>query len=193
MEIVKLSQKVINKASDVIKNGGVVVFPTDTVYGLICDSGNKKAIEKIFKIKKRPKGKPISIFVNNIETAKKFAKINKKNEEFLLNNWPGPTTAVLKIKKNVLSAIHQGKKTIGVRISNYKLINELILNNKAPIAETSANISGGPATIEIKKVLEYFENKKFRPDLIIDAGNLPERRPSKVIDLTNNKIKILRK
>lgn len=193
MKIIKIKAKgAVEIALNVIKDGGVVVFPTDTVYGLICDSNNKEAVEKIFKIKKRSKGKPISIFVNDIDAAKKFTKVSKKNERFLMNNWPGAITAVLEKRVNIFTAIHQGKNTIGVRIPDYLPINKLISGNNAPIAETSANISGEPATTEIKKVLKYFKDKDPAPDLIIDAGDLPKRRPSKVVDLTGSKINIIR-
>ncbi len=192
MKVVKQSKQSQALAIRTIKAGGVVVFPTDTVYGLICDAFNKKAVEKIFKIKKRPKGKSISIFVNDLKSAKEFAKINLKYEKFLKKSWPGAITAVLKPKRKLPPNISQGKGTIGVRVPNYKLIDGLILKNKAPLAETSANISGQPATTKINEVLNYFIDAKFRPDLIIDAGNLPERGPSKVVDLTGDKIKILR-
>lgn len=188
MEILKLNQKsykkVLEKAIKAIKGGRVLICPTDTVYGLICDGTNKEAVKKIFKIKKRPRKKPISIFVQDIKTAKRFAYINKDQERFLQKMWPGKITAVLKSK--------QEKRTTGVRIPNYKLVLDLIKQTNLPLAESSANISGKPASTEIKEVLKQFKNQQYQPDLIIDAGNLKKSRPSTVIDLRVLPFKILR-
>lgn len=195
-EILKINQKnfkeIVKIAIKAIQQGKAIVCPTDTVYGLLCDATNKKAVERIFKIKKRPKGKPISIFIKNIKMAKKFAKINKNQEKFLKKVWPGAVTAVLKPKKILPENISQGKNTIGVRIPNYKLIIELINKIHRPLAETSANISGKPASTEIREVLMQFKNRKYQPDLVISAGDLPKSKPSTVLDLMVFPPKILR-
>lgn len=196
MRILKLSSKkfkeIIRVAAESIRKGKVMVCPTDTVYGLISDATNEKAVKKIFEIKKRPKGKPISIFVKDIKMAKEFAKIDKNQERFLRKVWPGALTAVLNPKKNLPKNISQGKNTIGVRVPNHKLIIDLVRQLKVPLAETSANVSGQPATTRIKEVLKQFGNQRYCPDLIIDAGNLPKSKPSKVLDLTKSPPKILR-
>jgi L-threonylcarbamoyladenylate synthase len=188
MEILKINsqnfKRVIEKVIKFIKEGKVIVFPTDTVYGLIANATDKKAVEKIFKIKKRKKGKEIPIFVKDLKMAKKLAKIEKSEEEFLKKVWPGKVTVILK-KKN------QGK--IGLRIPKYRLVNLLLEKLKKPLTGTSANISGRPASTEIKKIIKQFENQKIKPDLIVDAGNLKPAKPSTVIDLTTQRPKIQRK
>lgn len=182
MEIIRPDFK---KAAKAIKEGKVLVCPTDTVYGLICDAANKKAVIRLYKIKRRPKSKPIPIFVSDIKMAKKFAEINWKQEKFLKKFWPGAVTAVLPSR---------GKKgTVGVRIPHYDWLLHLVEQLGRPLAETSANISGKHAAIEIKEVLRYFKNKKYKPDLVLDGGDLKPNKPSKVIDLTGKKAKILRK
>lgn len=185
-------RKVVEKAVRVIKKGGVAVFPTDTVYGLLADAGNKKAVGKIFKIKKRPKTKPLAIFVKDIKMAKNYAFINKKQEKFLKKNWPGKFTAILKSKNNLSEGVAAKNKTIGIRIPDYKLIDSLFEKINFPLAQTSANISGNPATTKIKEVLEQFIAKRVTPDLIIDAGDLPKNQPSRIVDLTAEEIKIIR-
>lgn len=196
MEFLKISKKnfrkVVKIASRLIQEGKVLVCPTDTVYGLICDATNKRAVKKLFDIKKREIKKPIPIFVKNIKTAKKFARIDENQEEFLKEVWPGKVTVVLKRKKgDRLYGIP--KETIGLRIPNYKLINQLLLIINRPLTGTSANISGKPSSTKIKEIIKQFRNQKYQPDLMIDAGNLPESRPSTVIDLTGRKPKVLRK
>jgi len=180
----------INEAVKIIRQGGVVICPTDTVYGLLADTNNENAIRKIFKIKKRSKGKPIPIFVKDIEMAKELAFIDKKQEKFLKMVWPGKVTVVLK-RKNVLPRILFGnKKTIGLRIPDYKLISLLLKKLNYPLTGTSANISGKPASTKIKEVLKQFGKEKA--DLVLNYGDLKFSLPSIVIDLTGRNIKILR-
>lgn len=177
MEVIKPN---LQKAVDAVKDGKVLVCPTDTVYGLICDADNKKAVEKIYKIKNRPKNKFLPIFVRDIEMAKKLVEINSKQEEFLKKVWPGAVTVVIEKKRSAL------------RIPNNKFLINLI-KRVGPLAETSANISGEPSTAKIKEVLKYFKGREYQPDLVLDAGDLKPARPSKVIDLTGPKSVILRK
>ena len=184
--------KDFKKADEIIlrflKQGKVAICPTDTVYGLICDATNKKAVEKLFKIKKRQKTKPIPIFVKNVKMAKELAFIDKEQEKFLKKVWPGKVTVILKAK-GVLSSDDK----IGLRIPDYKLITDLFKKFNKPLTGSSANISGKPASIKIKEVLKQFEKEKIQADLVIDVGNLKKAKPSTVIDLTDKKPKILRK
>lgn len=194
MEVIKITfgnrAKIINKLAQEIKGGRVVVFPTDTVYGLLCDSANRQAAERIFKIKERPRTKPLAVFVKNIEAAKKIAHISGKQEKILENS---SVTAILRAKNKKLSPLVYKNNTIGVRIPSYGLLNLLLEKYKKPLAQTSANISGRPATTKMKEVLNQFAKKQARPNLVINAGDLPKAKPSKIIDLTGEKTKVLRK
>jgi len=182
----------INELLKIIRQGGVVVSPTDTVYGLLADATNATAIKKIFKIKKRPKEKPIPLFIKDIKMAKRFAYINKKQENLLKLFWPGKVTAVLKRKNNLPRIIFGNEKTIGLRIPNFRLINTLLKKLDRPLTGTSANISGKPASTKIREVLKQFKSAKEKPDLILNYGNLKFSLPSIVIDLTSKTTKILR-
>ncbi len=194
MEILKLKKnnflKIIKKISNEIKKGGVMVLPTDTVYGLIADATNKIAVEKVFKVKKREKEKPLPIFVKDLKMAKALAFINKEQEKFLKKVWPGKVTVVLKRKKTKLFGVD--KKTIGLRVPNYKFINQLLMIINSPLIGTSANISGEPASTKIKEVLKQFEDQEYQPDFVLNVGNLAKGRPSVIIDLTEKEPKILR-
>jgi tRNA threonylcarbamoyl adenosine modification protein (Sua5/YciO/YrdC/YwlC family) len=191
-------QEKINKIVEELKKGKIIVFPTDTVYGLVADASNKKAVDKVFKIKQREKTKKLPIFIENFETARKIAKISKNQEKFLKKVWPGKTTVIFK-KRPGLKIYGTEEKTIALRIPDYKLINVLLEKTKIPLTGTSANISEKPASGKIKIILKQFQNQpstKFdggQPDLIIDAGNLKPSKPSTVIDLTGSRLKILRK
>lgn len=203
MKLLKTEQgnsgEIIKKALKFIKEGKVLVCPTDTVYGLVADATNKKAVERLFRIKKRKTGKPIPIFVKDVKMAREVALIDKKQERFLKKVWSGKTTAVFKRTRPRQCSGLRGKiygvdkKTIGLRIPNYKLVNILLKKINHPLTGTSANISGMPASTKIKEVVRQFRNENHQPDLLIDAGNLPRSRPSTVVDLTGKKPKILRK
>ncbi len=175
-----------------IKKGKVIVCPTDTIYGLIADAANKEAVERIFKIKKRSKRKPLPIFVKDLKQAKKIARIDKKQENFLKAVYPGKITTVLERRKMEKNIYGVDKKTIALRIPRYKLIIELIRKTNYPLVETSVNISNQPPITKIEEIIKHFKNRKLQPDLIIDAGNLPKSKPSTVIDLTVSPPKILR-
>ncbi len=193
MEKLKISPRNLNSAIKevikVIKKGGVIVCPTDTVYGLIADATNEKAVKKVFQIKKRTFQKPIPIFFKDLKMAKRLAVINKSQEKFLKKVWPGKVTVVLgaKTKKLPKGIINRDQK-IGLRIPNYKLVNILLEKLNFPLTGTSANISGKPESTKIKEILNQFTNQKQKPDLILDAGNLKPSLPSTVIDLENFKI-----
>ena len=219
MKVLRVNQKGFKKAVKIVlklvKQGKIIVCPTDTVYGLIADATNKKAVEKIFKIKKRPRRKPIPVFVKDIKMAKNLAKINKKQEKFFKKVWftrpnfrkcpqkkmveiapkiwagKGKITVVLK-RKEKKQIYGVDKKTIALRIPNYKLVNILLQKLNLPLTGTSGNISRKPASTKIKEVINQFKNQKYQPDLIIDVGNLPKSKPSKVLDLTTSPPKVLR-
>lgn len=188
-------KKIVKKVAKIIREGGIIISPTDTVYGLIADAQNKKAVKKIFKIKKRKEEKPIPIFVKDLKMAKNLAYLDKSQEKFLKKVWLGKVTVVLKAKSKKIAKGLLGKdKKIGLRIPNYKLLNILLEKLNHPLTSTSANISGKPASTKLEEVLKQFENQPpttfggGQPDLILDAGNLESSLPSTVIDLTNFKI-----
>lgn len=103
MKILKLSSKnqkeIIEEVRKAIKEEKVIVLPTDTVYGLVCDATNEKAVEKVFKIKRRKIGKPIPIFIKDLKMAKKLAFVDKRQEKFLKKMWPGKVTVILRPKR----------------------------------------------------------------------------------------------
>lgn len=203
MRILRIAQKNFSKITKEVtkslERGEVIICPTDTVYGLLCDAFNEEAVRKLFKIKKRLLQKPVPIFVKNLKMAKKLAFINKNQEEFLKKFWPGKTTFIFKRKKRLPKILFGKKTTIGLRIPDYKLVNVLLQKLDKPLTGTSANISGRPFSTKIKEVIPQFKNQlptKFdreQPDLVLDAGNLKPAKPSTIIDLTHKKPKILRK
>lgn len=201
MKVIKIQNKE-QKITEIIwrnlEQGKIIVLPTDTVYGLVCDARNERAVKRIFQIKKRLLNKPIGIFVKDIKMAKEVAEISAEHEKLLKTKWPGKFTFILKRQSDKLSRINRDlkfvgtDKTIGIRVPDYELISNIFKKIDFPLAQTSANISGQPASVKINQVLKQFENQAIKPDLVIDAGNLPESDPSTIIDLIGKEPKILR-
>jgi L-threonylcarbamoyladenylate synthase len=189
------SPKAVEKAVEYLQRGQVIICPTDTIYGFLADATNNKAVQRIFDIKGREKDKPLPVFVKNLEMAKKYALIDDGMEAFLDEIWPGKITVALPTKDNSdLSLLICGnKKTVGLRIPDYKLIREILEKFNKPLTGTSANIAGMPSTVKIDVVFKQFEDREMRPDLVLNGGNLPENNPSTIIDFSSDKPKIIRK
>ena len=191
MKIIKENKENVEEVVTALRNGAVLVMPTDTVYGLVCDANNEKAIEKIFGIKKRNRSEPLPIFVRDIEMAKEYAIIDEKQEEFLNKNWPGAVTVILESRDSLPELVTKNE-TVGMRMPKYDFLNLVLENFGKPLAQTSANISGEPATTEIKQALDQFNGQAAQPDLVVDAGDLPKADPSAIFDLTKNVLTRLR-
>jgi L-threonylcarbamoyladenylate synthase len=188
MEIIKEKELIISEIVEYLKQGRILICPTDTVYGFICDAENNEAVEKIFELKNREKNKPLPVFVENIKMAEDFAVISDEQKETLKKNWPGAVTYVLDAVPGLSEMVYKNN-TIAMRIPNYDLVIKILKNFKKPLAQTSANISGTEATTKIKDVLSQF----FGTDIvIIDSGDLPDTKPSTIIDLIDNN-KVIRK
>ena len=182
------SKKVIED----LKQGKVVAIKTDTVYGLICDANNIDACDKIYKIKKREKRKPLAIFVKSVDEVKKYvleSEISKEIERIIEKYWPGPLTIILKKKKNLLEHITEGTDNIGIRIPNDKFLLEILNKINFPLAQTSCNISGES---EYKNVTEIENKLGSKVDLIVDGGEINDTKASTIIMIIKNKIKVIR-
>lgn len=189
----KTKKQLIRLAADVLAGGGLIVVPSDTIYGLAVDASNEKAVNKLFDFKSRIPGKAISVFVSDFEMAKKYVKISKKNLNILKKILPGPYTAVLPSCHKLVKSLESEKGTLGIRIVKNDFISNLLKKFGRPITATSANMSGQSPHYFVSSFLNSLsEKKKKEIDLIVDFGKLPRRKPSTVIDLTTSKIKILR-
>lgn len=190
MEVVALAgdntPEVLRNVLQVLKSGGTAVIPTDTVYGLAADALHSEAVRRVFAIKTRQGKNPLPVFVASLEKAEELARIeNGKVREFLEKVWPGKVSCVLKARKEVPQAIKAADGTIALRIPNHDFALNLLRAFGRPLTGTSANISGIPPHTKIQELIEEFEKAELKPDLIIDAGDLPESLPSTVVDLTS--------
>ncbi|MEK9209524.1 MAG: L-threonylcarbamoyladenylate synthase [Patescibacteria group bacterium] len=188
------------KSIGFLKAGGVVVAPTDTVYGILGDVFNQKTLEKVFLVKGRNFNNPLPIFVDSFEMLDRVAFVkNKEVEEFLKKSWPGKITCVLPSRGWMPLEVREGSSplpsdrlNIAVRIPDHHFLLELIKRFGGPLTGTSANYSGRGPYAEIEKVISEFKHLPIKPDLIIDAGDLPQSKPSAIFDCTVWPPKILR-
>lgn len=185
-------EEIVKEAVKAIEKGRVIVSSTDTVYGLLADATNKKAVHKALLIKGREKGKPFPIFVRDIAMAKSLARVSSRQETILKKSWPGKITLVLE-SRGKLPKETGTKEYIGLRIPKHKLVQEILEQTKRPFIGTSANLAGKPSLSEGKAVIAQFQKRKHKPDMVFDAGKLPRSQVSKVIDITKTQPKILRK
>ncbi len=183
---------ILGETIDVLKKGGLVIFPSDTVYGLLCDATNEQAVQKLIKFKNRPPGKAISVFCN-FDLANQLVKINSQQSTILKQILPGPFTVILPSKHKVNKLLESEKGTLGIRVPMYRYIEVLVNKFKKPITATSANTAGRPPHYSVSTLLDELSEKQRKLiDLVIDAGQLPRNKPSTVIDLTQPDVKILR-
>ncbi|AEG18789.1 L-threonylcarbamoyladenylate synthase [Methanobacterium paludis] len=193
MKIVKINSKKpenekIALAKKILRNGGIVVYPTDTVYGIGANIFDEKAVQKVYFAKKRSRSKPISICLSRIEDIKEVACIDRDTERIARKILPGPFTLILKKKEGVSPLLTAGEDKIGVRIPDSRICKEL--SEDFPITTTSANISGMKVPESADGVVKQLGDSV---DLILDAGVFEHAVPSTVIDMTVFPLKILRK
>ncbi|HEX8923236.1 MAG TPA: L-threonylcarbamoyladenylate synthase [Patescibacteria group bacterium] len=196
MEIVNLKkyQEAIKKAAETVKSGGLILFPSDTVYILVVDPTNQKAVEKLLGFKNRWTGKAISVAVTDKKMAQDYVELTENAEMIYKNLLPGPFTVVSRGKHKTAKGIEAEDGTLGIRIPDNKAIHDLVEAAGVPITATSANLSGRSPHYSVESFRKTLTKKKTEMiDLIIDGGKLPKNKPSTVIDATEPELKILRR
>jgi len=183
-------QEAIELAASIIHNGGLVAFPTETVYGLGADAMNENAVRKIFEAKGRPADNPCIVHVDSRDMLDRVAGgVGAKAERLIQKFWPGPLTLVLERKPEVASSVSAGLSTVAVRMPGNRIALEMIRAARTPIAAPSANASGKPSPTTAAHVLEDLGG---RIDLILDGGTTNIGIESTVLDVTTDPPMILR-
>ncbi len=181
----------IGLAARIIKKGGLVVFPTETVYGLGCNALDKKAVTKIFQVKKRDQGKPLPILIGQKKDLILLVKtIPPLAQKLMKRYWPGPLTLVFHKSKLISALVTGGEKKVAVRLPDSRLVRALVRRAGVPLIGTSANLSGQGSISSVEKVIKQFRNKV---DLIIDSGELKKSKVSTVVDVTGKELLVLRR
>ncbi|HBW48124.1 TPA: threonylcarbamoyl-AMP synthase, partial [bacterium] len=189
-KILKSNTVGIKEAAEILRCGGLVAFPTETVYGLGANGLSETAVKLIFKAKNRPDNNPLILHVSSLEMASEVAyEIPVIGKKLLEKFWPGPLTLVVKKSDKVPVNVSAGGKTVALRMPDHPIALSLIKEAGFPIAAPSANISGKPSPIEAGDVLSDLDGKI---DAVIDGGKCRVGLESTVVDVTQNKVKILR-
>ncbi|SFA82505.1 L-threonylcarbamoyladenylate synthase [Acetitomaculum ruminis DSM 5522] len=186
-----IDMDIIRQASDIIKNGGLVVFPTETVYGLGGDGMLPSASKKIYEAKGRPSDNPLIIHISSISELENYVKDIPCNAKILMDNfWPGPMTLIFNKKEEVPYETTGGLETVAIRMPSHPIANALIKESKTGIAAPSANLSGRPSPT---KASHCIEDLSGRVDMIIDGdkGHIIGLE-STIIDVTGDVPMILR-
>ncbi len=183
------SLKAIAEAAATIRAGGLVVYPTETVYGLGTDACSDEAVAKVFTAKVRPIEDPISVAVNSLEMARQFTQLTPKAEVIFKKFLPGPLTVILEAKPSISKLLTAGTGKVGVRVPDHPVALKLLDFVGGPITSTSANITGKPAPTTVREALDQIGKSV---DLALDAGKCKLGVPSTVVDLTKEPFEVLR-
>ena len=172
------------KAKNILKEGGIVIFPTETAYGIAADALNEKAIDKVYEAKGRPREKGLTTIVDSLETVERHAEISSKEKKIVEEFMPGPLTLIAEKKGNVPKNLNE---KFVFRISSGEVANKL--SEFGPITATSANISGEKTSYAVKDISDRLLNKV---DHVIDAGRLDQGPTSTIIEIENGRIMVHR-
>ena len=177
----------IRKSVEIIENGGVIIFPTDTVYGIGCNPYDVNAVKKIYEIKSREKIKSLPVLVSSIEIVKQISIIDEFTEKIIKKYWPGPLTLILKLKdKNLKESLNLEDK-IAVRIPN-SVCTLKLLNKCNLLVGTSANVSGDSSFTDPQECMKNVKNY----DIFVDGGTITSKGESTIIEIENEKIHVIR-
>ena len=183
-------EKAFSRCRDVLHAGGVIVYPTDTLYGLGADPKNPDAVRKLFTIKCRQADQPILLLIKDANEVRDWAAdITPRAEELMKKFWPGPLTLVFKARPEVMAELTGGAGTIGLRVPGNTLTRQLLASLGIALTGTSANITGkpGPRTAQ-----EAAEGIGEMVDMVLDGGGTEGGDPSTVVDVSADEPKVIR-
>ncbi|PIR74797.1 MAG: threonylcarbamoyl-AMP synthase [Candidatus Magasanikbacteria bacterium CG10_big_fil_rev_8_21_14_0_10_47_10] len=194
MHIISKSDINIEDIVLALEQGKIIVYPTETCYGLGCDMENDVAVQRIFAIKKRQQEKSVLVIVHDIAMVQRYVVWNEILERLAEQYWPGPLTIVAPLRDdvNVAVGISAEDKTLAFRVSDYPLAHDICQALGRPLVSTSANIASFESPYDIASVCTMFEHADEQPDIIIDAGTLVHHPPSTIVRVLHNEVEILR-
>jgi L-threonylcarbamoyladenylate synthase len=179
----------IGRAVGVLRSGGVISMPTDTLYALTAAADDAAAVRRVFEIKGRQEGRPLPLFVSGLEMARRIAEVNETAEQLASRFWPGQLTIVVPKRQTYESEALAESETVGVRVPDNEIARAVVEALDAPVTGTSANLSGGPDPVTADDVREQLGD---RIDLILDAGACAHGVGSTIVDCSGEEPVILR-
>jgi L-threonylcarbamoyladenylate synthase len=190
----EISEQQIQQALIVLRNGGVVVFPTETAYGLAADATNTRAVERVLAIKGREEGKTVALIASDLTMAERYLEFSARLHELAREFWPGPLTIVAKAKKgtDLSSAVIRENGTIALRVSSHPVATRLAQELRVPIVATSANRAGESSCYSVPAARQQLDAQPLQPDFYLDGGVLPRRKPSTIVKEVGRRLEIVR-
>ncbi|HSG32085.1 MAG TPA: L-threonylcarbamoyladenylate synthase [Thermodesulfobacteriota bacterium] len=183
------SPDAVKRTVEILSSGGVIVYPTDTLYGLGALVSKEQAVQRIFEIKGRKPEMSLPVLAKDFKMLQDYAQVPEKYKEMLQKYMPGPFMAILKLKQYLNPIITGGRDTIGIRISNNNFVIQLMENLDEPLISTSANLSGTGNMYDISQIISVFGNMV---DLVIDSGSISASKGSTIVDFTLTPPEVLR-
>lgn len=179
-----IKEKDIEKAREVLSGGGVVIYPTETAYGIAVNALNQDAVEKVFEAKQRPREKGLTVIVDSLETAEKYGELTDQEKKIVEEFMPGPLTLVVEKKDEVPDNLNS---KFVFRISSGDVARKL--SEFGPITATSANISGQKTSYSVDDISDELLEKA---DLVLDAGELEEGPTSTIVEMVDGRVEVYR-
>jgi L-threonylcarbamoyladenylate synthase len=193
-EIIRLdvtkSEKAFSQCKDVVRAGGVIVYPTETFYGMGVDPRNAEAIHRLFSIKERSAGQPLLVLLADAEQVSEWAvDVHADADGLMKQYWPGPLTLVFKAHPRVLPSVTAGTGSIGLRVPGSSVTRDLLRFIGSALTGTSANISGQVSAVSAEQAATALGSVV---DLILDAGPTAGGKPSTVLDVRSRPFRVIR-
>lgn len=189
-EILEANQEAIERAGEVIRGGGLVAFPTETVYGLAADVFNEQAVARVFEVKVRPANNPLPIQIASKDDLPRLvSEVPPIAERLMEEFWPGPLTLVMQASSDVSELVTAGTGKVGIRMPDHRIALALIRAAGTPMVAPSANTSGKPPPTTAGEVLKYLDGKI---EIILDSGPTRLKVSSTVVDVTETPPRVLR-
>ena len=180
--------RLIRKAVEILRSGGIVIYPTDTVYGMGCDLFNKKGIERIYEIQRRDRRQPLSFICADLKDISRYARVSDDAYKIMKRLLPGPYTFILEASRAVPKIILPKRQTTGIRVPDNRICQDLVAEMGSPVISTSVKNGEGELLSDPRIIEELFGK---RVDMIIDGGIIAAT-PSSVVSLLDEGVEVIR-
>ncbi|MFC1851383.1 L-threonylcarbamoyladenylate synthase [candidate division CSSED10-310 bacterium] len=188
----KFSEFLLRKIESVLMHGGLLICPTESSYLLGANAWDDEAVSSIYQLKKRDLRKPLPIVVKDVSAARKLVSFNSLADKIVAKFWPGPLTVILPIRPANHKKFYGEKGTIGLRVSSFPVLQQILIRINIPLISTSANISGHQEPYSPLALTRIEATSLQKIKLILDAGTLPANPPSTVIDISRGSLSLVR-
>lgn len=188
----RVTKRALREAVDVLRAGGVVVHPSESSYGLAVDPRNAAAVRRMFSMKGRGKCKPALVVAHSFSQADRVVRIAGALRKLARKHWPGPLTIVAPASGDYYVACGERVECIAVRVPASAWARALAREFGGPVTSTSANVSGDAPAYSATAVRRAFRNREPKPDLLLDAGRLPDRPPTTIVRAKGDRVEVLR-